>query len=224
MECCLKRWHSKILKEDIGHYDRKENSDSDKNMKYLWNCINRAIRIQKEAKNAIEQENYLKNELQAHAAPAPGLGTPKAKKAPKAKKSAKADKETPVAAPAPPGLQRGRSQTRGSKKTDADIAKVCYFHNCEGCNNKDTCQFAHTTLSEADKARQIRPSRSGSPAPGKGPGKGKGRGKGKKGKSSKGRSRTASPAASGRSEPLISVIVTNSSWVLALGLLVSSST
>ncbi len=181
---------SKKLKEDISHYDRLEQSNPEKSIGYLWNCINRAIRLQKEAQNATAQENYLKNELTSTAAPAPGPGDLKPKKSPKAKKAAK------TAAPAQPEQQRGRSQTRTSKKTDAEIAKVCWFHNREGCT-RDPCQFHHTNLSEADKARQIRPARSGSPAP-KGVGKGKKSGEGKKGKS-KGRSRTASPAASGRS-------------------------
>ncbi len=192
--------HSKTLKEDIFHYDRRENDDPEKSITDLWNCINRAIRLKKEAKNATEQENYLKNEL-SNAAPSPE--TPTAKKAAKTKKAAKASKGTPEAAPAPPEQSRGRSQSRGPKsdfyknKSDDDLAKVCYFHNHDGCN-RSPCQFLHTNLSEADKKRQIRPSaRSVSPATGKGSGKTKGRGKGK-GKSRKG-SRDASPAAGDRS-------------------------
>jgi hypothetical protein len=173
-----------------------------KNTTYLWNAVNRAIRIRKEQKNADEQENYLRNELSATGVPA----TPaKAKAKTKTKAKGKAAKEAESAAPAPPvpsgsewTLVRGRSKSR-TPKTDADISKICWFHNREGCT-KNGCQFSHTTLSEADKKRQIAPARSGSPGPAKGSGKAKGKGKpkGGKGKSKGQRSRTASPATSGR--------------------------
>jgi hypothetical protein len=192
---------SKVLKDDIAHFDRMENDNELKNTTYLWNAVNRAIRIRKERKNADEQENYLRNELSASGVPA----TPaKAKAKTKAKaKAGKAAKEAGPATPAPPVPSgwteaRGRSKSKGPK-TDADIANVCWFHNREGCT-KNGCQFNHTTLSEADKKRQIAPARSGSPGPSKGSGKTKGKGKpkGGKGKSKGARSRTASPAASGR--------------------------
>ena len=176
--------HSKLLKDDIAHYDRMENDDVHKNTTYLWNAVNRAIRIRKEQKNADEQENYLRNELSATGVPA----TPaKAKAKTKTKAKGKAAKEAESAAPAPPvpsgsewTLVRGRSKSR-TPKTDADISKICWFHNREGCT-KNGCQFSHTTLSEADKKRQIAPARSGSPGPAKGSGKAKGKGKPKGGK------------------------------------------
>jgi hypothetical protein len=106
-----------------------ENDNEHKNTTYLWNAVNRAIRIRKERKNADEQENYLRNELSATGVPA----TPaKAKAKTKAKaKAAKAAKEVEPAVPAPPvpsdwTLVRGRSKSKGPK-TDADIAKVCWF-------------------------------------------------------------------------------------------------
>jgi hypothetical protein len=196
---------SKVLREDISHFDRMENDNEHKNISYLWNAINRAIRIRKERKNADEQENYLRNELSASgvpATPAKASAETKAKAKAKATKAAKAAKEAGPATPAPPApsdwtLVGGRSRSKGPK-TDADVAKVCWFHNREGCT-KNGCQFNHTTLSEADKKRQIAPARSGSPGPSKGAGKGKGKGKPKgKGKSKGARSRTASPATSGR--------------------------
>jgi hypothetical protein len=36
---------SKELKEDIAHYDRFETAHADRNITYLWNCVNRAIRL-----------------------------------------------------------------------------------------------------------------------------------------------------------------------------------
>jgi hypothetical protein len=187
---------SKYLKEDIAHYDRLENSSPEKNSVYLWNCISRAIRIQKEKRNATQQEEFMKGELGGghHAAP-----SPETKKAKKGAAKAKAAKE---AAPAPSPKTKAKAKAKAKtqprdnwSRVEDDDSKACYFFNHMGCNKaKDACSWQHVMLTKAKRDAMVPPARSASPS-GRTPGGGKGRGKGK-GKE-KGNSRTASPAAGG---------------------------
>ena len=187
---------SKELRDDLAHFDRFEHTHEEKNITYLWNCVSRAIRLAKERRNAVELENFLKNELVA--APAAGASATKPKPKTEAKKKAKANRSSAYATPAkedPPGRGRARSAVRGGGYPQGGgTNEVCFFFNHGGCT-KDQCTWKHPTLPKVEREKMVRPSRSGSPAPGKGAGKGKKKGKGKKGKS-----RTASPASSGRSQ------------------------
>ncbi len=184
---------SKYLKEDIAHYDRLEEADSNKNTTYLWNCISRAIRIQNEKRNAAQHEDFMKAELGGRG----NSAAPSQAETKKGKKAAKAAKAAQEAAPAPTPKPKTKAKAKPKPKDDwtrdeNDDSKVCFFFNHQGCNkDKDACTWKHVMLSAKKREAMVRPSRSGSPA-GRSPegGRGKGKGKGK----SKGGSRNASPA------------------------------
>jgi hypothetical protein len=190
-----------VSKEDLGHYDRLPVESIDRNIDFLWRCINRAFLRKKEKPNAEAQEKAMKGEI---CAPAPGgpelTDKQKAKekeKQKKAKEKEKREKEALLAAPAPgPSPKAGGKGAGGGadgvrdhvpKPVGGDAQTPCWFFKHMTCT-KTPCAFAHITLSKAEKAKMVKPARSGSP---KGGGKGAGA---KGGGKQKGGSRDPSPA------------------------------
>ena len=89
--------NSRVLQEDLAHYDRMETDDPNRKIGYVWKCVDRAIRMDTEKENATAQ-HYLRNELTGTGGSAATPGKVSPKKAAK-KKKAKDGEAAPAPAP-----------------------------------------------------------------------------------------------------------------------------
>jgi hypothetical protein len=182
---------SKELSEDLSHYDRCPEGHEDHTLKFLWECINRAIGRQQMLRNRNDRDALVgkgkggdPNALPGEA----GYLKPKGKAKAEAKTKAKGEAKTKAKGDPKPKdkdeAQRGRS--RGREKGDAK--PLCFFHNQpEGCKKGKDCNFDHRKATADEKKDLARPSRSGSPGKGSEAGSGKGAGRGEGGGRGRGR-------------------------------------
>ena len=178
---------SKVLREDLCHFDRQEQGHPHRTYAWLRGRIDYHIIRQLQDKNQAEKTSMFRGKQGAPLDPsaAPAKAKPKTKATADAAASKGKAKGKGGGGKGKGGNTGGGNPTGGGVDPKA-YEGVCYFFQEGSCRRGADCRFEHRKLNAKTYAAMPKPmavSRSNSPAEKKKKEKGKGRGKGKRSES-----------------------------------------